>query len=136
MDIYKCLYKLQGRVQMKYNEPTQSLLKRTSCPCSQIVFHMNECYNNLFCNSLQYAYNCPNTWHVFFFIIFEWMWIFESVMVPCKFSVSSIKMIIIKTHNTFFNLYFYVFLYNKLHLFLTHHVHYTPFMCAKGLLNF
>jgi hypothetical protein len=45
--------------------------------------------------------------------------------------VSSLKMITISNHNQkliFFN--FYVFLYNKLQLFLKHHVHYTPFICG------
>jgi len=30
-------------------------------------------------------------------------------------------------------LHFYVYLYNKIQNFLKHHVHFTPFMCGKGL---
>jgi hypothetical protein len=61
------------------------------------------------------AYNCLNTLHVFLFIILDWIWIFKSVLIPCKFSVLSLKMITISNHNK--KLVFkkiYVFLYNKL----------------------
>ncbi len=57
-------------------------------------------------------------------------------MIPCKFNVLFLKMIIISNHNHFLILlHFYVFLYNKLQFFLTHHVHFTPFMYGKGLLK-
>jgi len=64
---------------------------------------------------------------IFLFIIFE------SMLIPYKFSVSSVKMITILNHNF---KYFYVILYNKLQLLFTHHVHYSPFICGKGLLKF
>jgi hypothetical protein len=83
-------------------------------------------------------FSCPNTWHVFLFIIFEKIWIFEGVPIPCKFNVLSLKMIIISNHNHF--IYFYIFmfffLYNRIQLFLTHHLHFTPFMYGKRLLKF
>jgi len=59
---------------------------------------------------------------------------FESVLIPCKFNVSFLKMIIISYDNQFF--FFYIFLYGKLILFLTYHVHFISFMCDKRLLKF
>jgi hypothetical protein len=56
-----------------------------------------------------HPYSCPNTWHVFLFIIFEWIWIFESVLIPCKFSVLFIKMITISNHNNKSIFYIFVF---------------------------
>jgi hypothetical protein len=55
------------------------------------------------------AYSCPNTWHVFLYIILEWKWILENLLIPCKFSVMFMKMIIISNHNQnfiFYNLCF------------------------------
>jgi len=46
-------------------------------------------------------------------------------------------MITISNHNQEIIFYIFLFfLYNELQIFLTHHVHYTPFICDKGLLNF
>jgi hypothetical protein len=38
---------------------------------------------------------------------------------------------IISNHNNLILKTFYASLYNKLQIFLTHHVHFTLFMCAK-----
>jgi hypothetical protein len=44
---------------------------------------------------LQYViinvYSCPSTWNVFLYIIFKWKWIFENLMILCKFNVMFIK---------------------------------------------
>jgi hypothetical protein len=61
---------------------------------------------------------------------------FESVLIPCKFSVSSLKMITISNHNQKLIQLFKFLLYNMLQLFLTHHIHYTPFICGKNNLKF
>ncbi len=106
--------------------------------CQKKLFHMNEFW--IFFFATCYTYSCPSIWHAFFFIIFEGIWIFESVPILCKFNVLSLKMIIISNHNLFLFFFFpffkNVFLYDKLQLFLTHHVHFTPFMGGKGLLKF
>jgi hypothetical protein len=44
-------------------------------------------------------------------------------------------MIIISNHNQIYFLHFYFFMYNKLRIFLTHHVHLNPFMCGKKILK-
>jgi hypothetical protein len=54
--------------------------------------------------------------HDFFFSSFLNKYeFFKNITILFKFSVSSLKMIIISNHNQFFFLHFYVFLYNKLH---------------------
>jgi hypothetical protein len=58
------------------------------------------------------VYGCPSIWHVVFFIIFKWILSFENVLIPCKFSVSFFKMIIISNHNQF--LCFYIFIFSCL----------------------
>jgi 1-acyl-sn-glycerol-3-phosphate acyltransferase len=62
--------------------------------------------------------------------------IFLSVLSLCKFSVLSLKMIIISNHNNFIYFYILCFLVYKLQIFLTHHVHFTLFICGKSLLEF
>jgi hypothetical protein len=61
---------------------------------------------------------------------------FESVLIPCKFNVLFFKMIIISNHNQIF--FFHIFMFSCMvnYFFLTQHVHFTPFMCGKGLLKF
>jgi len=57
-------------VQMGYNEQTRLLLKKIIYPFfPNIFFHMNEFWNNVFCNVIINVYSFPNTWH-FFPIIF------------------------------------------------------------------
>ncbi len=55
-------------------------------------------------------------------------------MIPCKFSVLFIKMVTISNHDQKFIIYiFNVLFYDKLQLFLTHHVVYTSFICGIRL---
>jgi len=44
------------------------------------------------------AYNFLGKWF-FFVFIFEYIWKFENVSIPCKFCVSSFKNIMISNHN-------------------------------------
>jgi hypothetical protein len=75
------------------------------------------------------AYSCPST--LFFSSSFLNKYKFLKVS---WFLVTS--MLIISNHKQFLFSYIFMFLYDKLQLFLTHHVHFTPFMCGKGLLKF
>jgi hypothetical protein len=72
------------------------------------------------------VYSCSNTRHVFCLSFLK----MYGFLVVC---VVSSKMITISNHNQ--NL-FSIFLYNKLQLFSTYHVHYISFICDKGFLNF
>jgi hypothetical protein len=47
-------------------------------------------------------------------IIFEQIWIFESVLIPCKLNVLFIKMITISNHNQKFIFYILISLNTKL----------------------
>jgi hypothetical protein len=44
-------------------------------------------------------------------------------------------LIVVLVHDIYF-LQFYVFFYNKLQMFLTHHVYYISFICGEGLSKF
>jgi len=51
---------------------------------------------------------------IFFSSSFFKNMIFESVLIPCEFTVLFFKMTIISNHNQSFFLQFHVFLYNKM----------------------
>jgi hypothetical protein len=56
------------------------------------------------------AYNCSSTWNFFVYIFWINIWKFESVLIPYKFNVLSLKMIKISNHNQ--NLWvFFIVLY-------------------------
>jgi hypothetical protein len=86
-------------VQMRYNVPIWLLKKRTLCFFPKKTFFTSMNFGTIFLQLVIINVNsCPSTWHVFFFIIFFKIWIFESVLIPCKFTVSFFKMMIISNH--------------------------------------
>jgi hypothetical protein len=111
------IFNLYERVRTKYNEPTWLLYKRIICIFfPKKTFSYEWTLKQFFLQLIIVnVYSCRRTWHVFFFIIFENIWKFENIPIPCKLNISAFKMTIISNHNQFlFFLHFYVFLYNKL----------------------
>ncbi len=86
---------------------------------------------NLLQNCCKFFYNCFNTSLSCKSLLNKYNF-FKSVHIPCRFNVSSWKMIIISNHTQILPFFFYY----KVQLCLIHHVHYAPLICGKWLLKF